>query len=145
MICFCCLYHKKIFILLKSYIYKPFSWTLFVYFFFFLRRFFTTKTHRINYCYQTNQFDLYSNLFNERAIIEEEEKEEEKKSGKRPPSYHSKYITTILPGGIAPSAIRHRYDTKNGTSFALDGSERGMRKRGLKLKGLRGSRSPPRL
>merc|ERR1711865_491162 len=103
------------------------------------------KMSRINYCYQTNQFDLYSNLFNERAIIEEEEKEEEKKSGKRPPSYHSKYITTILPGGIAPSAIRHRYDTKNGTSFALDGSERGMRKRGLKLKGLRGSRSPPRL
>ena len=115
------------------------------FFLLFLLLFFYRRKHRIKYCYQTNQFALYSNLFNERAIIEEEEKEEEKKSGKGPPSYHSKYITTILPGGIAPSAIRHRYDTKNGTSFASDGSERGMRKRGLKLKGLRGSRSPPRL
>jgi hypothetical protein len=94
------------------------------------------KMSRIKFCYATNTFDLYSNLFDESAIIEEEEG-----GGKQPPSYHSKYITTILPGGIAPSAIRH-HTTKSGESYASDG-ERGMR-RGIKLKGLKGSRSPPR-
>ena len=48
-------------------------------------------------------FDLYSNLF-----TEEETNyfaSDGNKHASPPPSYHSKYITTILPGGITPDVV----------------------------------------
>ena len=64
-----------------------------------LRRKVPKKVRRLKGCFEKNMFDLYSNLF-----TEEEETNYFASDGNKhaspPPSYHSKYITTILPGGI---------------------------------------------
>ena len=98
------------------------------------------KMKRINQCYATNQFDLYSNVYraNDGQLVVEEEtapKHGRTSNGGGGPDYHSKCVTTILPVCISPNAILFQ-----------DGgiqSHQGMR-RVSRLKGLRGSRSPPR-
>ena len=80
---------------------------------------------------ENNTFDLYSNIFNFTDVIEDENKLNG--SGKNAPmSYHSKYITTILPGSLKHPVLCSGRDVKHSL------------RRGCTLKGVRGKRSPPR-